>query len=99
VSTVPLARRRTCEVDIHALKSAEVPLAGRPLCDDTWATQSDVRANRDPAWRARRSMRPKPLVDVEEVARAVADMAGLPLDATVATMTVPATKMPFVGCG
>ncbi len=42
---------------------------------------------------------PEPRVDVEHVARAVVYMAGLPLDANVLTMTVMATKMPFVGRG
>ena len=45
------------------------------------------------------SVRPEPRMDVEEVARAVVYMAGLPLAANVATMTVLATKMPFVGRG
>jgi NADP-dependent 3-hydroxy acid dehydrogenase YdfG len=38
-------------------------------------------------------------MDVADVARAVRYMAGLPLDANVATMTVMATKMPYVGRG
>jgi NAD(P)-dependent dehydrogenase (short-subunit alcohol dehydrogenase family) len=45
------------------------------------------------------SVRPEPRMDAEDVARAVVYMAGLPLDANVATMTVLATKMPFVGRG
>jgi NAD(P)-dependent dehydrogenase (short-subunit alcohol dehydrogenase family) len=45
------------------------------------------------------SVRPEPLMDVAEVGRAVRYMASLPLDANVATMTVMATKMPFVGRG
>jgi NAD(P)-dependent dehydrogenase (short-subunit alcohol dehydrogenase family) len=45
------------------------------------------------------SVRPEPQMDVADVARAVLYMAGLPLDANVATMTVMATKMPFVGRG
>jgi NAD(P)-dependent dehydrogenase (short-subunit alcohol dehydrogenase family) len=44
-------------------------------------------------------IRPEPRMAVEDVARAVVYMAGLPLDANVATMTVMATKMPFVGRG
>ena len=36
---------------------------------------------------------------VEHVGRAVAYMASLPLDANVATLTVHATKMPYVGRG
>jgi NAD(P)-dependent dehydrogenase (short-subunit alcohol dehydrogenase family) len=45
------------------------------------------------------SVRPEPLMDVADVARAVCYMAGLPLDANVATMTVMATRMPFAGRG
>ena len=45
------------------------------------------------------SVRPEPLMDVADIARAVVYMASLPLDANVATMTVMATKMPFVGRG
>jgi NAD(P)-dependent dehydrogenase (short-subunit alcohol dehydrogenase family) len=41
----------------------------------------------------------EPTMDVENVARAVVYMAGLPLDANVLFMTVMATKMPFVGRG
>ena len=45
------------------------------------------------------SLRPEPRIRVEDVARAVVYMASLPLDANVATMTVLATKMPFIGRG
>jgi NAD(P)-dependent dehydrogenase (short-subunit alcohol dehydrogenase family) len=45
------------------------------------------------------SVRPEPRMEVADVARAVCCMAGLPLDANVATMTVMATKMPFIGRG
>ena len=45
------------------------------------------------------TMRPEPSMDVAEVGRAVRYMADLPLDANVATMTVMATKMPFIGRG
>jgi NAD(P)-dependent dehydrogenase (short-subunit alcohol dehydrogenase family) len=41
----------------------------------------------------------EPTMDVENVARAVIYMAGLPLDANVLFMTVTATKMPFIGRG
>jgi NAD(P)-dependent dehydrogenase (short-subunit alcohol dehydrogenase family) len=44
-------------------------------------------------------VRPEPLMDVADVARAVLYMAGLPLEANVATMTVMATRMPYVGRG
>jgi NAD(P)-dependent dehydrogenase (short-subunit alcohol dehydrogenase family) len=45
------------------------------------------------------SVRPEPLMDLAEVGRAVRYMADLALDANVATMTVTATKMPFIGRG
>lgn len=45
------------------------------------------------------SVRPEPLMDVAEVGRAIRYMASLPLGANVATMTVMATKMPFIGRG
>jgi NAD(P)-dependent dehydrogenase (short-subunit alcohol dehydrogenase family) len=44
-------------------------------------------------------LRPEPLMDVADVGRAIVYMAGLPLDTNVATMTVMATKMPFIGRG
>ena len=45
------------------------------------------------------SVRPEPRMDVADVARAVAYMASLPLEANVASLTVLATTMPFVGRG
>ncbi len=41
----------------------------------------------------------EPTMDVEHVARAVVYMASLPLDANVLSLTVMATRMPFVGRG
>ena len=41
----------------------------------------------------------EPTIDVDHVAAAVSYMAGLPLDVNTLTMTVMATKMPFVGRG
>ena len=45
------------------------------------------------------SVRAEARMDVANVARAVVYMASLPLEATVASMTVMATAMPFVGRG
>jgi NAD(P)-dependent dehydrogenase (short-subunit alcohol dehydrogenase family) len=45
------------------------------------------------------TLAPEPTMDVDAVARAVLYMASLPLDANVLSMTVMATKMPFVGRG
>ena len=42
---------------------------------------------------------PEPVMDVKHVADAVVYMAGLPLDANVLSLTVMASKMPFVGRG
>jgi len=45
------------------------------------------------------TLKPEPTMDVEAVAKAVLYMASLPLDANVLSLTVMATKMPFVGRG
>lgn len=45
------------------------------------------------------SVRPEPLMDVAHVADAVLSMADLPPGANVLSMTIMATKMPFVGRG
>jgi NAD(P)-dependent dehydrogenase (short-subunit alcohol dehydrogenase family) len=45
------------------------------------------------------SIEVEPTMDPEDVARAVVYMTSLPLDANVLSMTVMATKMPFVGRG
>lgn len=45
------------------------------------------------------SLRPEPRMDVVHVARAVVNIANLPLDTNVLFMTIMATKMPFVGRG
>ncbi len=42
---------------------------------------------------------PEPVMDVDRVGDAVVHMAGLPLDANILTMTIMATRMPFVGRG
>jgi NAD(P)-dependent dehydrogenase (short-subunit alcohol dehydrogenase family) len=42
---------------------------------------------------------PEPRMDVAHVGRAVVFMAGLPLETNVLTMTIMATRMPFVGRG
>lgn len=41
----------------------------------------------------------EPTMDADNVANAVVHMASLPLDANILTLTVMATKMPFVGRG
>lgn len=44
-------------------------------------------------------IRVEPTIDVEQVARAVLQMAALPLDTNVLFMTIMANKMPYVGRG
>lgn len=44
-------------------------------------------------------IRAEAMMDVAEVARGVVHMAGLPLSTNILTMTIMATKMPFVGRG
>ncbi|MGI9146912.1 MAG: SDR family oxidoreductase [Chloroflexota bacterium] len=45
------------------------------------------------------STRPEPRMDVEHVAQAIVFMASLPLETNVQSMTIMATKMPFIGRG
>ena len=45
------------------------------------------------------SVRPEPTMDVADVGRAIVYMASLPPSANVATLTVMASKMPYVGRG
>jgi NAD(P)-dependent dehydrogenase (short-subunit alcohol dehydrogenase family) len=42
---------------------------------------------------------PEPMIEAEHVANAVVHMASLPLDTNILSLTVMATKMPFVGRG
>jgi NAD(P)-dependent dehydrogenase (short-subunit alcohol dehydrogenase family) len=91
----------------HAITGLTKSLAldGRPF--DIACSQIDIgnaasdmtQGSAAGALQADGSFRPEPLMDVAEVGRAVAYMAGLPLTANVATMTIMATKMPFVGRG
>ena len=45
------------------------------------------------------SVRAEPMMDVKHVGDSVVTMANMPLDANIQTLTVMATKMPFVGRG
>jgi NADP-dependent 3-hydroxy acid dehydrogenase YdfG len=63
------------------------------------ATTEMARGSATGTAQADGSIRTEPLMDVAEVGRAVRYMASLPLEANVATMTVLATTMPFVGRG
>jgi len=43
--------------------------------------------------------RPEPTMDVKHVAKAVLQMAELPLDANIQFMTLMASNMPYIGRG
>ena len=64
--------------------NAETPMTGR-------MPKGVPQANGDIA--------PEPVMDVEHVARAVVQMASLPLESNVQSMTIMATKMPYIGRG
>jgi NAD(P)-dependent dehydrogenase (short-subunit alcohol dehydrogenase family) len=65
---------------------------GNAATDMTTATAAGVL-------QADGSIRAEPRMRVSDVARAVVYMAGLPLGSNVTTLTVMATKMPYVGRG
>ena len=65
---------------------------------DIGNARTDMVAELD-ARRVAQGLDPLPSMDVAEVARAVLHMAELPLNANVQTMTLMATKMPFIGRG
>jgi NAD(P)-dependent dehydrogenase (short-subunit alcohol dehydrogenase family) len=75
----------------HDIACGQIDI-GNAATDMTEAMSSDVPQPDG-------TLRPEPRMDVADVARAVLYMAELPLEANVATMTVLATKMPFVGRG
>lgn len=67
---------------------------------DIGNAETDLTARmKDGVMQADGSVSAEPVMDVENVARAIVYMASLPLDANVQFMTVLATKMPFTGRG
>jgi NAD(P)-dependent dehydrogenase (short-subunit alcohol dehydrogenase family) len=91
----------------HAITglTKSVALDGRPF--DIACGQIDI-GNADTAMagkmkqgvpQANGSLAIEPTMDVRHVAEAILYMAGLPLDTNVPTLTVMATKMPYVGRG
>jgi NAD(P)-dependent dehydrogenase (short-subunit alcohol dehydrogenase family) len=54
---------------------------------------------KDGIMQAHGAIAPEPTMNVEDVARAVLQMANLPLNTNVQFMTIMATKMPFIGRG
>jgi len=62
------------------------------------ATELTARM-KDGVLQAHGAIAPEPTMDVEYAARAVVQMASLPLDVNIQFMTIMATKMPFIGRG
>ena len=95
----------TCSKHAIAGLTKTLSLDGRPF--DVACGQIDIgnaasdmtRAMNSGVPQADGSIRPEPTMDVAHVADAVVHMASLPLDANVQSMTIMATKMPFVGRG
>jgi NAD(P)-dependent dehydrogenase (short-subunit alcohol dehydrogenase family) len=81
-----------------ALDGREFDIACGQIDIGNAATEMTARMKRG-VLQARGDMLVEPTMDVDAVARAVVYMASLPLDANVLSMTVMATKMPFVGRG
>jgi NAD(P)-dependent dehydrogenase (short-subunit alcohol dehydrogenase family) len=91
----------------HALTGLTKCIALDGRAHDITASQIDIgNADTDmggkvksPVRQANGTMATEPVMDVENVARAIVYMANLPLDANVLHMTLMASKMPFVGRG
>src|SRR5215469_1993984 len=67
---------------------------------DIGNASTDLTARfKDGIVQAHGAISPEPTMDVELVARAVLQIANLPLDANIQFMTIMATKMPFIGRG
>jgi NAD(P)-dependent dehydrogenase (short-subunit alcohol dehydrogenase family) len=103
----PRVRSTAYTVTKHAISglTKSTSLDGRPYdiaCGqiDVGNAATDLTARFEQGMpQADGTVRVEPMMDVDDVARAVLFMAGLPLGANVASMTVMATKMPFVGRG
>lgn len=91
----------------HAITGLTKSLAldGRPYgiaCGQIDIGNADTRMAekvKEGAPQANGAISTEPIIDVRLVAESVVHMANLPLDANILTMTIMATKMPFVGRG
>ena len=80
-----------CRNDLILCSQIDIGNAATPLTDRMVQGQGVLQPDG--------TSKQEPRMDAKAVGDAVAYMAGLPLDANVLTMTVMATKMPFVGRG
>ena len=101
--TLELALRRWCRH--HGLLTRSLSLDGRAFdiaCGqiDIGNAASEMTAGMAAGVpQADGRLAPEPRIDVAHVARAVVQMAALPLDVNVQFMTIMAAKMPFIGRG
>lgn len=101
----PLSAAYTCSK--HAITGLTKCIALDGRIHNITASQIDIgnadtemgSGVKNPVRQANGSMATEPVMDVQHVARAVAYVANLPLDANVLHMTLMATQMPFVGRG
>ena len=106
-ATAPRPRSAPYTATKHAITglTKSISLDGREF--DITCGQIDIGNAATPMTRAMErgvpqangETRVEPTMDVEHVARAVLQMASLPLDTNVLFMTIMANKMPFVGRG
>jgi len=95
----------TCSKHAITGMTRTIALDGRPYniaCGqiDIGNTASDMTSSMGAGVpQADLSIKPEPVMDVQNVANSVLHMASLPLDANVLFMTVMASAMPFVGRG
>ena len=106
-ATSPRPRSIAYSATKHAITglTKATALDGRPF--DIACGQIDIGNARTPmtagvvkgTLQADGELAPEPYLELEHVVQAVLYMAGLPLEANVLSLTVMATKMPFVGRG
>ncbi len=87
------ATRTSCRTDLWAASEGSSPRPG------IRQHASMVSAMPEGVLQPDGTIAPEPVIDVGHVASAVMYMAGLPLDVNVLSMTIMATRMPFVGRG
>ncbi len=86
-----LTKALSLEGRAHGIACGQIDI-GNAATDMTAAMRTGVP-------QANGSIAAEPTMDVEHVARAVTEIARLPLDANVLTMTIMANGMPYVGRG
>jgi NAD(P)-dependent dehydrogenase (short-subunit alcohol dehydrogenase family) len=89
-----LTRSISLDGRAHNIACGQIDIGN--AASEMWEGRNDENAGMP---QANGSTAIEPIMDVEHVAKAVAYMAGLPLEANVQFMTVMATGMPYIGRG